>query len=688
MNKIQNKTSEEVATTDNPKLAKKTPLGEQSSWLDSVISWQSDGRVQITPCTVLEALQKTTDGCRVVTRYRKAVASGDARWMAQYKSHFECFSPLGKFRGSISEESFIPDSCTNTFVVSIDDLPYPKDADKLKKRLSDLPFVRFCYISYSGWGLEIGIHVPNFRNDADIKNIFGHVAKYFKDKLDLKIDKSSNAITRVSYFSSDSEVYINKGAIMIDVDNLTTTDYPDLSEDLKNTNNIIQLKDRMQRLEEGRRLTNQKAEVARFLEQEGRQEERNRKEKEEEEAEILGQKETKRARRLAQEEAKKERRGEAASKECERIEYPNGKIAYRIDCADGEAREFDGKGRKKADWGNGIISWEPNPDEKKQKPASSGDLPKSAKPNQDSKGALDDEGIKKLVDEMNKEYAVVSLGGKIRVAKLMDNGTYSFQTFADFQNFFSNKTVTVLNDEKYTKVSKAAIWRNSPDRKEYSQGIEFYPTIGGSDRDNDKLNVWNGFGYERKAYKINRIQPILDYIKDVVCGGNDEYYSYVIGWISKGFQKPHIPAGTAIVLRGVEGSGKSTLGLILANLWGNSGMIIEDSDHLTGKFNNQLMNCAFLAGNEAVYHGDKKAQSKLKSLVTDTSLIIEGKGVDAIKIRNCLKIILSANDDWVIQTSSSQRRFFCLEVKNRFGKKADSRAYYNNLYGIIGDDES
>ncbi|TXL11753.1 hypothetical protein BMR04_15915, partial [Methylococcaceae bacterium HT3] len=242
----------------------------------------------------------------------------------------------------------------------------------------------------------------------------------------------------------------------------------------------------------------------------------------------------------------------------------------------------------------------------------------------------------------------------------MDNDTYSFQTFADFQNFFSNKTVTVLNDEKYTKVSKAAIWLNSPDRKEYSQGIEFYPTIGDSDRNNGRLNVWSGFGYKRKPYNINRIQPILDYIKDVVCGGNDVYCSYVKGWIAKGFQKPHIPAGTAIVLRGEEGSGKSTLGLILATLWGNSGMIIEDSDHLTGKFNNQLMNCAFLAGNEAVYHGDKKAQSKLKSLVTDTSLMIEGKGVDAIKIRNCLKIILSANDDWVVKTSSKQRRFFCL----------------------------
>ncbi|GAW87614.1 putative DNA primase/helicase [Bathymodiolus platifrons methanotrophic gill symbiont] len=651
MNNLQNKTSSEVATTDTQNLVKKTPLGELPSWLDSDISCKSpDDSEQVTSCTVLEALQKITEGHYLVDTYRLAEGRGNTFLMEMGTRKLECCSFLGEFSGSISEENFIPDSCTNTLVVSIDNLHSPEEVGKLKKRISRLPFVRFCFISYSGKGLEIGVHVPSFRNDADIKNIFGAIAKYFKAKLNLTLDTSSNDITRVVRLSKDNEIHINKSAITIDVDNLSTTAYPDLSEDdLNNTAKIIRLRDRASREEE-----------ARILEREARL----LAEKEEEEAKLLAQEEAKRARLLAQEEAEKEGKGEAASEECERIDYGKGKIVWRFKFSNGEVREFDGRGCERRGRGC-VIAWINNPDGKKKVPASSGEPPKNAnpcktnqevagsggkstgtKPNQDSKGALDDAALKQLVTDMNEEYAVVSLGGKTRVAKRMDNDTYSFQTFADFQNFFSNKTVTVLNDEKYTKVSKAAIWLNSPDRKEYSQGIEFYPTIGDSDRNNGRLNVWSGFGYKRKPYNINRIQPILDYIKDVVCGGNDVYCSYVKGWIAKGFQKPHIPAGTAIVLRGEEGSGKSTLGLILATLWGNSGMIIEDSDHLTGKFNNQLMNCAFLAGNEAVYHGDKKAQSKLKSLVTDTSLMIEGKGVDAIKIRNCLKIILSANDDW------------------------------------------
>ncbi|WP_221897329.1 hypothetical protein [Bathymodiolus japonicus methanotrophic gill symbiont] len=72
----------------------------------------------------------------------------------------------------ISEENFIPDSClTPLWSYMMITLP-EKDADKLKKRRSIsllCDFVR----SHIAVGLEIGITFPNFRNDADIKNIFG-----------------------------------------------------------------------------------------------------------------------------------------------------------------------------------------------------------------------------------------------------------------------------------------------------------------------------------------------------------------------------------------------------------------------------------------------------------------------------------------------------------------------------------
>ncbi len=293
--------------------------------------------------------------------------------------------------------------------------------------------------------------------------------------------------------------------------------------------------------------------------------------------------------------------------------------------------------------------------------------------------------IKKAVDDINEKYSFVMIGGKSRIAHLMDDGRYSFVQIQSFKESFSNKKIEVLDGNKNLKQkSKALVWIDHPDRAEYLQGVEFYPE---RTADNGKLNLWNGYGYKRKPYEIEKIQPLLRYIKEIVCTNNEEHYAYLMGWIARGFQKPHLPAETVPVLQGEKGTGKGTLGKILAALWGNHSNHISSSKHLVGNFNSLLSNCCFMFADEAFYHGDKAGESVLKAIITEPHLTIEPKGVDAFQVRNCLKILMCANDNWVIPSSRDERRFFCLNVVDSFDSTKKKAQLFNEVYCCKDDDD-
>lgn len=66
----------------------------------------------------------------------------------------------------------------------------------------------------------------------------------------------------------------------------------------------------------------------------------------------------------------------------------------------------------------------------------------------------------------------------------------------------------------------------------------------------------------------------------------------------------------------------------------------------------------------------------LKTLVTEETLVIEAKGVDAEIARNFTHVILSSNSDWVIPSGPDERRFLMLDVSEAH---AQDTAYFGAL---------
>ena len=216
----------------------------------------------------------------------------------------------------------------------------------------------------------------------------------------------------------------------------------------------------------------------------------------------------------------------------------------------------------------------------------------------------------------------------------------------------------------------ADLWVNSPDRRCYLGGIALFPN---GKCPPDTYNLWRGWGVEAAAGDVSFI---LGYIESLLCTGNTEQFEYLMNWLAYCVQYPERQAEVAIVLRGLKGTGKSTLGRLMVTIFGAHGMQITNARHLLGNFNGHMRSTLFLFADEAFFAGDAQGASVLKGLITEGYLVVEQKGVDPVQVRNRLKIMMASNSDWVVPASGDERRFFVLEVSD---ERQGDHAYWSEL---------
>jgi hypothetical protein len=65
---------------------------------------------------------------------------------------------------------------------------------------------------------------------------------------------------------------------------------------------------------------------------------------------------------------------------------------------------------------------------------------------------------------------------------------------------------------------------------------------------------------------------------------------------------------------------------------------------------------------EGFWAGDKSAEGVLKALITEPTIMIERKGVDARSASNYIRFIMASNNAWVVPAGFGERRFAVLDV--------------------------
>lgn len=274
-------------------------------------------------------------------------------------------------------------------------------------------------------------------------------------------------------------------------------------------------------------------------------------------------------------------------------------------------------------------------------------------------------------------------------------GAVSLMTMNDFHNSHMHKTVDING----SKVPMSRIMVAST-RALRVEGLAFMPGEGEIlERGEEKyINQWRGFEVAPHDGNVTSsdVSVFLNYVDRVIARGNSNIVDWVLFWLADIFKNPADKIGTALVLVGLPGSGKSFLGArIIRKIIGhNHSMQVNSIDSLTGQFNSDSSNMLFIQCDEAMNSQRRADANKLKSMITDPTRRIEPKGVNAYEVEDHSRYLFTSNERdnaLAIVDGQADRRYTVFDTSDDYAKDGNApqdvkKKFWGELYEWTNDE--
>ncbi|HSW70606.1 MAG TPA: primase-helicase family protein [Gammaproteobacteria bacterium] len=273
-----------------------------------------------------------------------------------------------------------------------------------------------------------------------------------------------------------------------------------------------------------------------------------------------------------------------------------------------------------------------------------------------------------ILDEFSSRFAIWSGPGIIIDIEAASLGAARpFMTRQQFINSFGHKWIE--SNGKRKLVADILFGLQTTQRL---AGVTFEPGAGSlvETHQGKKINQWCGFAIEpyNEPVKELDIAPFLTYIHEVICSNDERIERWVLAWLSHIFQEPSKKAGTALVLVGLPGIGKSFLGEhFLIPIIGSHSVTTSSADRAAQGFNALFDNKIYVQCDEAISSRQRITAARLKSLITDPTLIIEPKGIDPYEKPNHMRMLFTSNeihDAVFLSDGIHDRRYTVIQVSD------------------------
>ena len=198
-------------------------------------------------------------------------------------------------------------------------------------------------------------------------------------------------------------------------------------------------------------------------------------------------------------------------------------------------------------------------------------------------------------------------------------------------------------------------------------------------------NTWVGFiDYkDTPAPAVIDASPINDHVRDNLCRGDLAQYNWLMTWFADLVQNPGRKPATAVIITGMQGTGKSIVfehGLhkMLAPYCNIDGT----GRAITGGFNSEMENKLLWVSEEAHHGDDRKAASLLKQFISGSVQRFEKKGQEARASHSFLRFVFISNLATPVNLDIDDRRYMVLQ-SNR--SRAGDLEYFGNLRKWLDD---
>jgi hypothetical protein len=287
---------------------------------------------------------------------------------------------------------------------------------------------------------------------------------------------------------------------------------------------------------------------------------------------------------------------------------------------------------------------------------------RDAQPRPLAEDATAAEVIAQRIAVYNQHFAVVQVGNRVAILREYldddDRPTFALLGVDAFKTWQENDFIELPNKHgEPQKVAAALLWLKSPTRREYN-GIVFKPGKATP----HYYNLWRGFAVVPS--EAGSCALFKAHLLDNVCQGNEELFRWVFGWFAHIIQHPADKCGTALVLRGKQGVGKTIVGKTIGRLIGDRihYLKVASPRFVTGRFNAHLEGILLFHCDEAFWAGDHAAEGLIKDLITGEDHPIERKGIEVTVVDNYVRVLISGNEDWLVPAGLDERRFAVIDV--------------------------
>jgi len=266
-----------------------------------------------------------------------------------------------------------------------------------------------------------------------------------------------------------------------------------------------------------------------------------------------------------------------------------------------------------------------------------------------------------IIDVWNKRFALVKLGTDVVIASEDEcrSGGFSYYSESAFRMMHSHETKSITSGEMVKKVPIYDFWKTSPKARRCPRGLSFCAT----GTPEGTFNLWKGYAFKSKKGDWGLFRK---FIFESACGRDKIKFDYLMKWFAYCIQNPDKPAGVAVVVSGLKGTGKNFIFERIGALFGPSYMYATQSEQLAGRFNGHLANKAFILADEAFFAGNKEHEKAMKALITNMSATYEFKGKSPIMGDNHVSLAMISNDLKIVNSSADERRYFILTMSDEF----------------------
>jgi len=268
-----------------------------------------------------------------------------------------------------------------------------------------------------------------------------------------------------------------------------------------------------------------------------------------------------------------------------------------------------------------------------------------------------DDDVATELARLNNKYAAVMMGGKFRIMKEPEKqGTAPEMLDKDsFTAWLQDREVVIMGADGNTKKSPIALeWCRWKERRKYDR-VVFQPGI---ENVGNAYNIWKGISYKGRVGDWSLLRK---HVLDNICLGNKENFEWLMTWLAQIFQHPGKKLGSAVVIKGRKGTGKSVLFDWIREAIGAASLKVSRRDEIVGGFNKHQQGLILLVCEEAFWAGDSQAGGVLKDMITSDEMLLTPKGVDSMRFDNFMRLAMISNERWIVPAGlEDERRFFVL----------------------------